>query len=284
MLTGNFRGFEVAVEDPGIAVITLNQPERMNGTTQPMKRDFIEVLNQAQMSDDVRVVVITGQGRAFSAGDDISGRQTSYAGLQPLVPDIPRGHEAPLSTYDALRTLSQTLNLAVRHLSKVSIAAVNGFAIQTGLSLALSCDFRIASAEARLGCGTLRFGLLPDEGGHFLLVQTLGLPKALEFMLLNKIVSGQEAYQMGLVNEVVPPDQLMPRTMELATQLANGPQVAQRLLKKAIYNAAEMNLAQAFDDIASKTGISDHHPDAKEGGTAFREKRSPRFNQWLEKR
>jgi 2-(1,2-epoxy-1,2-dihydrophenyl)acetyl-CoA isomerase len=173
---GGFRGFELKMAEPGIAVITFNQPERLNGMTQGMKRDLVETLQQAQMDDRVRVVLITGSGRAFSAGDDITGRPPPGGG-RALVPDIPPGHGDPIGTYEGLRVLSQSLNLAVRNLDKISIAAVDGVAVQTGLSLALACDFRIASTEARLGSGTLRFGLLPDEGGHYLLVQLLGVGK-----------------------------------------------------------------------------------------------------------
>ncbi len=284
METGTFRGFEVAVHEPGIAVVTFNQPERLNGMTQPMKRDLVETLLQAQMDDAVRVVVFTGSGRAFSAGDDITGRRPDYEGAQALAPDIPGGHRNPIGTYEGLRGLSQPLNVAVRSLDKLSIAAINGVAIQTGLSLALACDFRIASSEARLGSGTLRFGLLPDEGGQFLLVQLLGIAKTMDFLMHHRIVPAAEALELGLVHEVAPPEELTARTMELAREFANGPQVAMRLLKRSIYNAAEMTFAQALDDIASKTPISDHHPDAREGVAAFREKRAPRFNQWLEER
>ena len=284
MQTGAFRGFEVSLHEPGIAVITFNQPERLNGMTQPLKRDLLETLVQAQMDDAVRVLVFTGSGRAFSAGDDITGRPVEYGAGRALVPDIARGHGTPIGTYDALRTLSQPINAAVRHLDKLAIAAINGVAIQTGLSLALACDFRIASTEARLGSGTLRFGLLPDEGGQYLLVQLLGVARAMDFLMRNRIVSAAEALDLGLVHEVVAPDALMDRAMELAHELANGPQVAMRLLKRAVYNAAEMTMTQAFDDIASKTAVSDHHADVREGVAAFREKRPPRFNQWLAER
>ena len=280
METGTFRGFEVAVHDPGIAVITFNQPERLNGLTQPAKRDLVETIHQAQMDDAVRVVVITGSGRAFSAGDDITGRPVPTEG-RSLLPDIPRGHHNAIGTYEGLRVLSQSLNLAIRNLDKITIAAINGVAIQTGLSLALSCDFRIASREARLGSGTLRFGLLPDEGGQFLLVQLLGVARTMDFLMRNRIISGEEAVELGLVNEVVEPERLMERTMEFAREMANGPQVAMRLLKRTVYNAAEMTFAHALDDIAAKTAISDHHPDAREGVAAFREKRAPKFNEWL---
>lgn len=282
LTTGRFRGFEVAMHDPGIALITFNQPERLNGLTQPIKRDLVETLTQAQMDDAVRVVVFTGSGRAFSAGDDISGRAPSTEGAQQLVPNIYPGHHNAIGTYEGLRVLSQALNVAVRNLDKLSIAAINGVAIQTGLSLALSCDFRIAAESARLGSATLRFGLLPDEGGQFLLVQLMGVAKTMEFLMRKRIVTAGEARELGLVHEVVPDSELQERAMTFARELASGPQVAMRLLKRTVYNAAEMTFAHALDDIAGKTAVSDHHPDAREGVAAFREKREPRFNAWLE--
>jgi 2-(1,2-epoxy-1,2-dihydrophenyl)acetyl-CoA isomerase len=278
LFNDSYRGFEVSLSDPGIALIQFNQPERLNGLAQSIKRDLIEFLTQAQMRDEVRVVVFTGSGRAFSAGDDITGR-TLPGDEPPLVPEIPHGHGDPVGTYEGLRMLSQTLNSAIRKLDKLTIAAINGVAIQTGLSLALACDFRVAAEEARLGSGTLRFGLLPDEGGQYLLVQHLGVARAMDFLMRNRIVSAAEALELGLVHEVVQGTSLMTRTMELARELANGPQVAMRLLKTTIYNAADMTWPQALDDIAAKTAISDHHPDSREGVRAFREKRQPQFNQ-----
>lgn len=280
-LEGEFRGFTVKIEPPGIAVITLNRPDRLNGMRQSLKRDLIEVLHQAQMTDSVRVILFTGSGRAFSAGDDISGKDPAERG-QALVPEIFRGHHNALGTYNGLRVLSQSLNQTVRALDKLTVAAVNGVAIQTGFSLALSCDFRLAARGARLGSATLRFGLLPDEGGQFLLVQLLGVAKAMDFLMRKRIVDADEALDLGLVHEVVEPEELRARSLELARELADGPQVAMRLLKRTIYNAAELSWEQALDDIAAKTAISDHHPDAREGVTAFREKRQPRFNRWLE--
>jgi 2-(1,2-epoxy-1,2-dihydrophenyl)acetyl-CoA isomerase len=273
---GTFRGFEVALQDKGLAVVTFNQPERLNGMTQGFKRDLIEILTEAQMDDAVRVVLMTGSGRAFSAGDDITGRPPP-GGATALMPDIGTGHRDPIGTYEGLRVLSQTLNSAVRNLDKITIAAVNGVAVQTGLSLALSCDFRIASSEARLGSGTMRFALQPDEGGHWLLVQLMGVPKTLDFLMKGRIVSAEEALALGLVDEVVAPEKLMPRALELAVEMAEGPQVAMRLLKRSVYNAASQTWEQALDDIAAKTAISDHHPDAREGIKAFQEKRKARF-------
>jgi 2-(1,2-epoxy-1,2-dihydrophenyl)acetyl-CoA isomerase len=276
-MEGRFRGFEVTTTAEGIATVTMNEPEHLNGTTQPMKRDMTEVFTQFQMDDAVRVVVVTGSGRAFCAGDDMTGRRRDWDDAQKLVPTLPPGHQDPMGTYEGLRTMSQSLNLAVRALDKPTIAAVNGIAIQTGLTLALACDFRIASTDARLGSATLRFGLLPDEGGHALVVQLIGLAKAIDFFMRKRILTAEEALELGLVHEVVPSDQLLDHAMELASELAAGPQAAMRMLKRSLYNAAELSLTHAFDDIAARTALTDHHPDVREGVAAFREKRPPKF-------
>ena len=282
MKTGAFTGFDLTVRDKGIAWFQFNTPERLNGMTTAIKRDLIEAVTQAQMDNDVRVLVFTGTGRAFCAGDDLKAYKSAELGGSPLVDPIPPGHENPLSTYDGLRTISQQLNTTVRNIDKLTICAINGVAIQTGFSLALSCDFRIASENARMGSATLRFGLLPDEGGQYLLVRLLGVAKAMEFMMRKKIVMSAEALELGLVNQVVPADKLEHETMALASELADGPQVSMRLLKKSIYNAAELSWEHALDEIASKTAISDHHSDAKEGVSAFHDKRDAKFNDWLE--
>ena len=281
MDTGEFRGFNVTLRDPGIAWFQFSTPERLNGMTATIKRDLVEAVTQAQMDNDVRVVVFTGSGRAFCAGDDLKGYGAKIPG-EALVPEISHGHDSGLGTYNGLRTISQRVNTAIRGLDKLTIAAVNGVAIQTGFSLALSCDFRIAARGARMGSATLRFGLLPDEGGQYLLVQLMGVARTMDFLMKKKIVEADEALALGLVSEVVDSDELEARTMELATEFANGPQVSMRLLKRSVYNAAEMNWEQSLDEIAAKTGISDHHPDAREGVRAFHEKRPAKFNDWLE--
>lgn len=279
---GNYRGFEVSVTDPGIATVTFNQPERLNGMTASMKRDLLETITQIQMDDAIRVVVFTGSGRAFSAGDDISGKEITNSG-DALVPEIFHGHHNHNGTYNGLRWISQPINQSIRKLDKLTIAALNGVAIQTGFSLALACDFRIAAQGVKMGSGTLRFGLLPDEGGQFLLVQLMGVAKTMDFLMRKRIVRAEEALALGLVHEVVEHEVLHGHTMALARELADGPQIAMRLLKQSIYRAAEMPFDQSLDEIAAKTPMADHHPDAQEGVKAFQEKRAPSFNRWLER-
>ncbi|HEY5072353.1 MAG TPA: enoyl-CoA hydratase-related protein [Caulobacteraceae bacterium] len=278
-VTNVASGFQLEMRDPGVMVVTLARPERLNALTQAMKRDLIELMSRVQMDEAVRVVVFTGEGRAFCSGDDLG----AYARAAPAtVPAIGAGHGTPIGTANALRIYSQGLNTAVRDLDKITIAAVNGPAIQTGLSLALSCDFRIGSTSARLGSATLRFALLPDEGGHALLVRNLGLAGALDFILRKRIVGAERALALGLLNEVTAPEDLMSCALALAEEMAQGPQVALRMLKRSIYNAAESSFAQALDDIAARTAITDHHPDARDGARSFAEKRPPKFNAWLE--
>ncbi len=271
-----FTGFDLSLEDPGIVVITFDNPERLNASTAAMKRDLLEVLTQSQMDDSVRVVVFTGKGPAFWAGDDLSGTAPDLADAE--VPPIYPGHNHAMGTYNGLRVISQAVNTAVRNLDKLTIAAINGYAIQTGFSLALACDFRLAARSAKMGSATLRFGLLPDEGGQYLLVQHLGVAGTMDFLMRKRIIDAEAAHALGLVHEVTEDDSLMPAALALAAELANGPQAAMRMLKRSIYLAAEQTWAHSLEDIAARTAVTDHHPDAREGGRAFAEKRTPIFN------
>jgi 2-(1,2-epoxy-1,2-dihydrophenyl)acetyl-CoA isomerase len=269
MQQGTFRGFEVGLQGRGIAVVTMNQPERLNGMTQGMKRDMIEILTEAQMDQAVRVVVITGSGRAFSAGDDISGRPRSNTGATAIMPDIPAGHDSPMGTYEGLRVLSQTLNLAVRNLDKISIAAVNGG----------DPDGALAGAVVRLR--TARRGPVGSDAAPLMPTRAALLPyirwawqRRWTWMRTDRERS--EAAELGWCTRVLPT--VMERAMALAAEMADGPQVAMRLLKRSVHNAAEQTFAHALDDIAAKTAISDHHADAREGIRAFQEKRKAEFS------
>ena len=279
MIEGEYAGFTVEVRGDGVCIVTLNRPERMNGLRRAVKRDLTEFAVQVAYRREVRAVVLTG-GASFCAGDDVTpGAQDDWEGA--LSQRVDPTHHDSFATYASLRAVSQNATRAWKNLDVLTIAAIDGFAIQSGLSLALACDFRIATPRARLGSATLRMGYLPDEGGHHLLVQYLGVPGAKDFVFRKRIVDGAEALRLGLVNEVVEPDELMARTLAFAAELAEGPQVAMRLLKHAIDAAPDLTFEQACVDIATRTAISDHHPDAKEGVRAFAAKprRKPNFNQ-----
>ncbi|MDB5430055.1 MAG: enoyl-CoA hydratase/isomerase family protein [Caulobacter sp.] len=277
MLEGAYAGFDLKIEGPGIAVITFNRPERLNSFNIAMKRDLIEAVTQLQYDDDSKVVLFTGQGRAFSSGDDVGGAFNEDHWRDARSNPVIKGRHDALGTYSSMRTISQGLTRAVRNLDKITIAAINGAAVQSGFSLALACDFRLSVPDAKLGSGTMRMAFLPDEGGHHLIVRMLGVARAKDFLLRGRIVDGRQALEMGLVSDLAEPDQLMERAMALATELAEGPQVALRMLKHAIDNADDLTFEQAGMDIAVRTAVSDHHPDAKEGWRAFAEKRKPKF-------
>ena len=278
MITGEYQGFTVELHDPGIAIITFNRPERLNAMSFGARRDLCEVLMMAQLDDDVRVVVLTGTGRGFVAGVN---NRSGDPEPPTLTPDLGTFSGAPVNLYGRLVTYAQDPVRTIRRLDKITIAAVNGAAIQLGLSIVLACDFAVAARSARLGSATLRMGWQPDEGGHWLLVEHLGVKRALDFVLRKQIVDGDQAAALGLVNESVDDERLFERALELATELATGPQVAMRLLKRAVYNAAHLTFEQAGDDIATKTAISDFHDDAHDGSQAFFERRDPVFNTWL---
>lgn len=278
-LQGDYQGFDVTV-DAGIAEITLRRPDRLNALSIPARRDLIEVLQGCQLDDAVRVIIITATGRGFCAGMWLGPRDEDER--PTLVPDLPGGHRAPVNLAAQLRTYSQELARTIRRLDKLTIAAVNGFAVQIGLTMALACDYVVAARSAKLGSATLRMGYQPDEGGHWLLVEHLGVKGALDFVMRNKMPTAEEAHALGLVTEVVDDDELTNRARELAAELAAGPQVAMRLLKRAIYNAAHQTLDQAGDDIAVRTAVSDFHTDAVEGSRAWLRKQTPTFNRWLE--
>ena len=268
-----YSGFTVDAHPNGVRLVTFNQPERLNGSPRSSATSSRRS-RRRRWTTRCGSSSFTGSGRAFSAGDDISGRRATAA-REASCRD-PGGHHNAIGTYEGLRMLSQSLNLAVRNLDKLTIAAINGVAIQTGLSLALSCDFRIASTDARLGSATLRFGLLPDEGGQSCSSSTWA-SEAMDFLMRNRIVDAAEALDLGLVHEVVPPDELMARRWSWP-RTGRGP-AGRHAPAEALHLQRRRNdFAHALDDIAAKTAISDHHPDAREGATAFREKRPARFN------
>lgn len=250
-----------------IAKITLNRPRTMNGYTDHMVAEIIDAIDLARRNDDIRVLVITGTGRAFCAGGDVSGggESANPFGDHPMAPAL------------QMREGFHQLVLSLTRFDKPTIAAVNGAAVAGGLTLALCCDFRIASDQARLGDTALKFGLLPDEGGAYLFPRVLGLSRALKMTLLSEIYDANTALELGLVNEVVPHDKLYDRVNEWAERLADGPPLAIRVAKRMMYKQLEMTLVNALEDAALSVQITNRSQDVREGTRAFHEKRKPKF-------
>lgn len=279
-IDGAYAGFEVEMHEPGIAYIRFGRGSSpMNGFTAAMKADLVEVISELGFREDARVIIFAGDGGAFSAGDDFTAYYDERHWKDARSRDLFKSRRKDqLGVYDRLRLGSQKLTTAIYETDLITIAAIDGPCIQSAFSLALACDFRIATPGAKLGSGTLRFGFQPDENGHYLLVRQIGVARTLDLLLNKRLLSGEEALAWGLVNEVSEAAPLKARAMEMALGIAHGPMVATRLLKRAVYRAYEQDFAKSAEDMALRAAISDHSPDTGEGVRAWRERRAPRFN------
>lgn len=250
-----------------VATVTLNRPQKLNAYSEIMVHEILAALGDARDDDEIRAVIITGTGRGFCSGGDI-GRDFQY-------PARYRGHrmESMLEMRENMHELVKFL----QRFDKPTIAAVNGAAVAGGLTLALSCDFRIAAESARLGDTSLKFALIPDEGGAYLFPRFLGLERALKMSLLSEVYPAREALELGLVTEVVPDAQLMSKARAWAERLAAGPPIAIRITKRMMYKQLTMSLDNALEDAALGTMVANYTEDVKEGTAAFHEKRAPKF-------
>ena len=219
----------------GIGTVTLNRPEKLNALDRPLCDDLREALGLLTKSDVVRVIVITGAGRAFCAGAD----------LDVLEEDGP-----------ALVAAGKDVALALRAAPQPVLAAVNGPAAGGGANLALACDYRIASEQASIGQVFHKLGLVPDWGGSFFLPRLVGPSKALELVWSARMVPAAEALALGLVDRVVPHAQLRAATRSLAEQWAAQPPGAVRRAKEALYRSEASSLAGMLDlEIAQQTEL-----------------------------
>jgi len=250
-----------------IATITLNRPAKLNAYSEVMVHEIIAALGDARDDDEIRAVIITGAGRGFCSGGDIS-QDFQY-------PARYRGHkmEAMLEMRENMHQLVRLL----RRFDKPTIAAVNGPAVAGGLTLALCCDFRIAAESAKLGDTSLKFALIPDEGGAYLFPKFMGLENALKMSLFSEVYPARQAKELGLVTEVVPDAELMTTARTWAKKLADGPPIAIRMTKRMMYKQQTMELENALEDAALSVMITNYCEDVKEGTAAFHEKRKPDF-------
>lgn len=250
-----------------VATITLNRPDKLNAYSELMVHEILAALADARDDDETRALVITGAGRGFCSGGDIS-RDFQYPGRY-------RGHA--LESMLEMRENMDQLVTFLQRFDKPVIAAVNGPAVAGGLTLALACDFRIAAESAKLGDTSLRFALIPDEGGAYLFPRFMGLERALKMSLFSEVYPAREAKDLGLVTEVVSDSELMPTARRWAGRLAEGPPLAIRVAKRMMYKQLTMSLENALEDAALSTLAVNYTEDVKEGIAAFHEKRKPDF-------
>lgn len=247
-----------------IATITLNRPEKLNAFDNGMLADWAAALRECQADDGVAVVILTGAGRAFSAGGDL-GTMGDVEG------------NAALYIGDYLRNNVHPVARAVDALQKPYICAVNGVATGAGMDMALMADIRYAARSARFAETYIKVGLIPGDGGAYLLPRLVGLTKALELLWSGDFVDAEEAERIGLVSKVFDDDQLMAGVQELAERLASGPTIAIRLMKQAVYRSLRMDFLSALDNVAGPMGVAFNTADHREAVRAFAEKRPPRF-------
>ncbi len=250
-----------------VALITLNRPDKLNAYSEIMVHEMLEALSDSRDDDQVRAVIITGAGRGFCSGGDIS---TDFQ-----YPARYRGHRL-----ESMLEMRENFHQLVKFLwrfDKPTVAAINGPAVAGGLTLALCCDFRIAGESAKLGDTSLKFALIPDEGGAWLFPRFMGIQNALRMSLFSEVYPAQKAKELGLVIEVVPDAELMDAARQWAGRLADGPPIAIRITKRMMYKQMNMDLDNALEDAALGTLVTNYCEDVKEGTAAFHEKRKPDF-------
>jgi enoyl-CoA hydratase/carnithine racemase len=253
--------------DGPIVTITLNRPERLNAITFAMLDSFSRALRAADLDRDVRAIIVTGSGRGFCAGLDIKDQMAGTG--------IGSGGGAGLAA--ARFDLAGSPPVVLHSTDKPVICALNGAAAGYGMDLALGCDIRIASTEAKLAAVFTKRGILPESGGGWLLPRLIGWPRAAEIAFRGMTLSAQESLEMGLVNHVVEPDQLVPFTRQVADEIAaNAPlavQATKRMMRLGLEETFEANVHHTFMQLLPLFGSQDF----KEGIASFMEKREPRF-------
>ncbi len=250
----------------GIATITLNRPDAGNAFTTEMLEAWDAALRECIVDDAVRCVVLTGAGRIFCSGGDVKRmarnaqeQQTAWDRGQYLINHV---HRIP-------KTLQE--------LDKPYLVAVNGAATGAGMDMALMGDMLFAAESARFAESYIKIGFVAGDGGAWMLPRLVGQAKALEMLWLGDFVSAAEAERIGLVNKVLPDDQLMAHTMGVAERLANGPTVAIRLMKRMVRQGAQSSFPEALNFAAGCVGVVSGTEDYREATAAFAEKRKPAF-------
>jgi 2-(1,2-epoxy-1,2-dihydrophenyl)acetyl-CoA isomerase len=245
-----------------IATVTLNRPDAMNATTDEMYRELSEVLPRIAVDKDIACVILTGAGRGFCAGADLKARKDDMT---------------PLQRRARHRWILQDVLTPLFHLEKPVIAAVNGAAAGAGFNIALACDFIVASENASFIQAFARVGLVPDLGGLYLLGRVIGINKAKELCYTARRLSAQDALAMGIVNHVVPHDQLLEQARVIAGKITAGSPTAHAMTKTLLNKASNSTLDQMIEYESYAQTVAYLTPEYEEGVQAFREKRAPDF-------
>ncbi len=250
--------------DGAVGWVRINRPERLNAFVKPMREALEAALAELDAEDEVHCVVVTGVGRAFSTGGDVS------AMAELLRTEDEPGFEATVRA--GARVIER-----IDGMSKPVIAAVNGPAAGAGACLALACDLRIASETASIGFAFARLGLHPDWGGSYFLPRLVGPALAAELVFTGGMIGAERAERLGLFNRVVPPAELEPTARGIASQIAAAPRAVIAAARRSLRRSLGASLPEALDREIDAQLAAFASPDFREGITAFIEKRSPRF-------
>jgi 2-(1,2-epoxy-1,2-dihydrophenyl)acetyl-CoA isomerase len=248
-----------------VARITLNRPEVKNALNLLVLVEMANAVEDVMRDDEIKSLVITGTGDTFSSGGDV---------------DFVLNDLCPKSSVEIRNIIKEhygTAVLSLRNLDKPVVGAINGPALGAGFDLLLHFDIRIASETATFGSIWVKVGIIPALGGMFLLPKIIGLGRASEMILTGDIIDAQEAFKIGLVNKVVPAEQLQEEVMDFAARLSNGPPLATSIAKQGINRSLSGHLSGELDWAASMQSICFKTEDCREGIMAFKERRKPKF-------
>jgi enoyl-CoA hydratase/carnithine racemase len=262
--------------DNGIARITLNRPERLNAFSTEMLDLWIAALETVRDDDNIRVAVITGNGRAFCSGGDV---QSMTKGEGMIFNNTGAGDmvSTALARKNTLWKRVQRVPLLLQEIDKPVIAVIQGLAIGAGFDMTLACDIRIAAQSAKFSESYVKAGIVPGDGGAYFLPRLVGVDKALELLWTGEVFTSEEAKQMGLVTHVVPDEQLEEFSEAYIQRLAAGPQEVMRFTKRAVYQGLNTDLRTSLDMVSTAMGIVTELEDYQEGVRAILEKRTPNF-------
>jgi len=258
-----FKNIIVEIED-GILKIILNRPKQLNALSPDLIDELWTTLNTIPEYPTIRAVLITGNGKAFSAGGDIE------------LDLIPVSKMTPMEWRRYIKKFCAVIQM-VYHLEKPVIAAINGVTVGGGCDLAMACDIRIASTAAKFGHGYIKMGIISDMGGHYFLPRLIGAGKAKLFAFTGEIISAEEAEHIGLIDRLVPEGQFEEKVAELTKKIAFGPTEAIILAKEAMHRSSAMNLEESLEYSYNLQSALLDSEDFKEGFTAFIENRKPVF-------
>jgi len=247
-------------KEPPLGWIYLNRPDKLNAINEQLMKDLRQAVDELVADDQIRVIIITGLGKAFCAGADISQFKTLNG----------------LTAWEFAKKGRELMDY-IENLPKPTIAMINGYALGGGLELAMACDIRIAAEEAQVGLPEITLGIYPGFGGTQRLIRLIGKGKAMEMMMTGDRIPAREAERLGLVNKVVPLTELEKETRNFAIKLAEKPPVALKLVKLLVNQGLDIPILAGVNMESLGWGVVFSTEDAKEGVNAFFEKRKPNF-------